>query len=252
MFDLISDNIERPLRKQAPGARIVSVTLHAVVAALVIGIPLLSVTDSLPEVPTIMAFVGTPAAPPPPPPPPPPPGGPAAKPAAQPSAKPAAGAFAAPITAPSEVTPEPATARAANDGVAGGVEGGIAGGVVGGIVGGITQAPPPPPPPPPAPTPEPRAPVRVGGQVTAPALAHRVEPIYPNLAAAAKVTGIVILEAVVDHTGCVESVKVLRGHPLLNGAATEALMQWKYVPLVLNGIPTPFVLTVTFNFSVNH
>ena len=35
-------------------------------------------------------------------------------------------------------------------------------------------------------------------------------------------------------------------------AATEALRQWQYSPLVLNGIKTPFVLTVTFNFSVAH
>ena len=35
-------------------------------------------------------------------------------------------------------------------------------------------------------------------------------------------------------------------------AAVEALKQWQYSPLVLNGIKTPFVLTVTFNFSVAH
>jgi len=29
-----------------------------------------------------------------------------------------------------------------------------------------------------------------------------------------------------------------------------AFLQWRYSPLVLNGIPTSFVLTVTFNFSV--
>jgi len=28
------------------------------------------------------------------------------------------------------------------------------------------------------------------------------------------------------------------------------LKQWQYSPLVLNGIPTPFALTVTFNFHV--
>ena len=96
----------------------------------------------------------------------------------------------------------------------------------------------------------PPAPVRIGGQIMAPALLHRVEPIYPAIAAAAQVTGLVILEAVVAADGCVQSVKVLRSrHPLLDKAAVNALEEWRYSPLVLNGIPTPFVLTVTFSFS---
>ena len=60
-----------------------------------------------------------------------------------------------------------------------------------------------------------------------------------------------ILEATVGTDGCVESVRVLRSrHPFLDKAAVEALKQWQYTPLVLNATPTPFVLTVTFNFSV--
>jgi protein TonB len=89
--------------------------------------------------------------------------------------------------------------------------------------------------------------------LTAPALLKRVEPTYPDLAATAQVTGLVILEATVGTDGCVQSVRVLRTrHPLLDRAAVEALKQWQYTPLVLNGTPTPFVLTVTFNFSVAH
>jgi protein TonB len=93
--------------------------------------------------------------------------------------------------------------------------------------------------------------VRIGGQITAPALLHRVEPTYPEVAALAQLAGMVILEATVNTDGCVQSVKLLRSrHPLLDKAAQEALMRWQYSPLVLNGIPTPFVLTVTFRFSV--
>jgi protein TonB len=93
--------------------------------------------------------------------------------------------------------------------------------------------------------------VHIGGQITAPALVKRVEPIYPEIASTAKLTGMVILEATVGTDGCVESVKVLRSrHPFLDKASIDALKQWQYSPLVLNGIRTPFVLTVTFNFSV--
>jgi TonB family protein len=116
---------------------------------------------------------------------------------------------------------------------------------VGGLVGVVA----PPPPPPPAPVA--RGPVRIGGQLTAPALLKRVEPTYPDLAAVSHVTGLVILEATVGTDGCVESVRVLRSqHPLFDHASVVALKQWQYTPLVLNGIATPFVLTVTFNFSV--
>jgi protein TonB len=251
MFDLVTEKIERPFREPAFVPRVLSMVLHGAVLTLIIAIPLLTVTSALPEAPMILAFVADSSAPPPPPPPPPPPAArPAAKPATAP-ATPSANAFAAPLEAPSEIRPEPPGNASASAGVAGGVEGGVEGGVLGGIVGGIVSgvvAPPPPPPPPVE-----RTPVRTGGQIKTPALLHRVEPAYPDIAAAAHLTGLVILEAVVDPTGCVESVKVLRSaHPLLDREAVTALKQWKYTPLVLNGIPTPFVLTVTFNFSVVH
>jgi len=37
---------------------------------------------------------------------------------------------------------------------------------------------------------------------------------------------------------------------LLDNAASDALKQWKYSALVLNGVPTAFVVTVTFRFSL--
>jgi len=248
MFDLITGQVERPFHERAPRSKFVAATAHAAVLVLILGVSLLSVTNPLPEVPTMMAFAA-PAAPPPPPPPPPPPAQPSVTPpVAAPTPKP--GALVAPVEAPSSVRPEPPTAVAdALGGVVGGVEGGVPGGVVGGIVGGIVTPPPAPAPPPPPPTA--LKPVRIGGQIVAPALVRRVEPIYPGIAVAAQLSGIVILEAVVDIQGCVESVKVLRPlHMLLDEASVEALKQWQYSPLILNGVPTPFVLTVTFNFSV--
>jgi protein TonB len=212
-------------------------------------IPLMQAANELPPiVPTMLAFVAaapvaTPAAPPPPPPA-------AAMAAARPIEPARSGALAAPIEAPADVLPERAQPSVdATAGVPGGVEGGVPGGVVGGIVGGIASAAPPPPPPPP---PAPAVPqlVHIGGQITAPALLHRVEPVYPDVAQKAHIVGIVILEARVDTDGCVDQVTVLRSrHLMLDKAAEQALLQWRYSPLVLNGIPTPFVLTVTFNFS---
>jgi len=36
----------------------------------------------------------------------------------------------------------------------------------------------------------------------------------------------------------------------LEQAAIDAVKQWRYKPLILNGVPTPFVLTVTLTFSI--
>jgi TonB family protein len=60
-----------------------------------------------------------------------------------------------------------------------------------------------------------------------------------------------ILEAVVDKEGRVADVRVLRSaHRLLDDGAIEAVRQWQYVPLVLNGIPERFILTVVLTFNL--
>jgi TonB family protein len=127
--------------------------------------------------------------------------------------------------------------------VAGGVVGGIPGRLVGGIVGGISAAPLPPPPPP--------KPVRVGGRITPPRLVRRVNPEYPPFAQRAKIEGTVILEATVGPRGRVRDVRVLRSHPLLAPSAVQAVRRWEYEPLILNGKPTPFVLTVTVSYHIS-
>lgn len=126
-------------------------------------------------------------------------------------------------------------------GVLGGVEGGVPGGVLGGIVGGLPQTLEAPPPP---------KVVRVGGSITAPKLVKRVQPEYPQLAAQARLTGLVIIEALVDTHGAVKSVKVLRGAPLFDEPALAAVRQWRYQPLLLNGQPTDFIVVVTVMFNL--
>ena len=58
------------------------------------------------------------------------------------------------------------------------------------------------------------------------------------------------MEAQVDTHGVVKSVNLLRGHPLFDEAALAAVRQWRYRPLLLNGEPTEFIVTVTINFSL--
>jgi protein TonB len=105
-------------------------------------------------------------------------------------------------------------------------------------VGGLPQEPPPP------------QVVRIGGKIVAPKLVRSVTPVYPQLGVNAHISTIVILEAQVDTHGFVKTVRVLRGNPLFDEPAVEAVKQWRYQPLLLNGQPTEFILTVTVNFSL--
>ena len=245
MFDLITGRATHLPRTQ--GLPLVLSTVGQVaLVGLVVVLPLLWVADQLPEMPTMMAFVAAPPVPPPPPPPPAPVAA-ARKAPTPPATPPTPGQLVAPIEAPRTIEAE---AASEDEGLPGGVEGGVPGGVVGGVVGGLPEAPPPPPPPAPEPA-RPTGPVRIGGQVRAPALLHRVEPTYPSYLAQARVQGLVILEAVINDAGVVTDVKVLRSvNPLLDREAVLAVRQWRYSPLLLNGTRVPFMLTVTLSFSL--
>ena len=59
---------------------------------------------------------------------------------------------------------------------------------------------------------------------------QRVNPAYPDLARQTRISGTVKLEATISPSGLVKSVKVIGGHPLLAGAAEDALRRWKYEP----------------------
>jgi len=65
------------------------------------------------------------------------------------------------------------------------------------------------------------------------------------------VQGVVILECTISPQGRVNDVKILRGIPLLDQAAVEAVRQWVYTPTLLNGVPVPVIMTVTVNFKLS-
>ena len=128
MFDLVTEKTDRPFREPALLPRILSMTLHVAIVTFVVAIPLLTVTNALPEAPSIMAFVADGTAPPPPPPPPAPRAASTTPATARPT--PSANAFGAPLEAPADIRPEPPGNASTSTGVVGGVEGGVEGGVV--------------------------------------------------------------------------------------------------------------------------
>ena len=104
--------------------------------------------------------------------------------------------------------------------------------------------------PPAPPTPEAPKAYRPGGAIREPRKIQDAAPQYPEIARAARVEGLVILEATIDERGFVTGARVLRSVPLLDAAALAALKQWRYTPTLLNGIPVRVLMTVTFRFSL--
>ena len=87
--------------------------------------------------------------------------------------------------------------------------------------------------------------MRVGGAIRQPMKMRDVDPVYPPIAQAARVQGIVIIEATISADGRVMNARILRSMPLLDQAALDAVRQWEYTPTLLNGVPVPVVMTVT-------
>ena len=93
-------------------------------------------------------------------------------------------------------------------------------------------------------------PIRLHSGMKAPVKTTDVAPVYPVIARNVHKQGVVILEAVLNARGGVESVRVLRSIPLLDQAAVDAVQQWRFTPALLNGQPVPVVMTVTVNFML--
>ena len=77
---------------------------------------------------------------------------------------------------------------------------------------------------------------------------HRVRPIYPRQARAKKLQGTVVLQAIVDKQGKVNSLQLVSGDPVLAQAAADAVKQWRYKPYSHNGDPADFQTRVTVDF----
>ena len=123
-----------------------------------------------------------------------------------------------------------------------GVEDGVPGGVIGGFAGGLGGIPAPS-------EPEPTIYV-VSGKLERPEKIVHIDPVYPAIATAARVEGLVILEATINGEGNVENLRILRSIPLLDAAAVEAVKCRKYEPTVIGGTPVPILMTVIVKFAL--
>jgi len=119
------------------------------------------------------------------------------------------------------------------------------GGVIGGIISSTNAIPVPKL----APVMPKR--VRISQGVTSGMLLRKVEPVYPTIARQARISGQVVLRAVIDKNGNIQNLEAESGHPLLIPAAIDAVKQWHYRPYLLNGQPVEVETIVTVNFSLS-
>ena len=100
--------------------------------------------------------------------------------------------------------------------------------------------------------PQPPKIIRKSGGVLQGSVTRRVEPSYPPLAKAARISGSVVVEVTVDEEGNVIAARAISGHPLLKDAAVEAAKGWTFSPTQLQGVPVKVIGTITFNFMMDN
>ncbi len=85
---------------------------------------------------------------------------------------------------------------------------------------------------------------------TPPKPIYKKDPIYPEQLMKEKIEGQVMLEVSTDEKGSVSSVHILKSlHPDLDRAAQEAIKQWKFEPVLVNGKRIRATFTMIVNFK---
>jgi len=78
-------------------------------------------------------------------------------------------------------------------------------------------------------------------------LIHRVDPIPPE---GTKITGDVVLDAVIGRNGAVLSLNPVSGPDVLVRAAMDSVQWWKYDPYQLNGEPVEVETAIKVQFHM--
>jgi|GEM_PF-5281290 len=83
-----------------------------------------------------------------------------------------------------------------------------------------------------------------------PILKKKVSPQYPDEAKKAGLSGAVILEVLVDENGRADEITPLEGNEILAAAAADALRQWIWEPVKMDGTPHPSLVRITIHFRL--
>jgi TonB family protein len=92
---------------------------------------------------------------------------------------------------------------------------------------------------------------RIGGDVSAPTLVHKVEPKYTRKSRREKTQGIVVLDLVVSSNGRPEGVRIDKGLTRdLDRQAVRAVSSWRFKPAIKDGRPVPVQAKVEVHFRL--
>jgi len=83
-----------------------------------------------------------------------------------------------------------------------------------------------------------------------PKVTHSHKPRYTAEGMRQHQQGSVVLEAFLDADGTVKAARVTRSLPLLDDEALECVRHWQFSPLVVDGRPTPTVVTMDVAFRL--
>jgi protein TonB len=92
--------------------------------------------------------------------------------------------------------------------------------------------------------------IRASSGVQQAMLIHEVEPPYPALARAARISGTVRLAAIIARDGTIQHLQLISGPQLLVKAAFDAVQQWRYKPTLLSGEPVEVITEIDVNFTL--
>jgi TonB family protein len=109
----------------------------------------------------------------------------------------------------------------------------------------------PPPPLKPTPVPTPSAKIVVSGGVLNAKALSLPRPVYPPEAIAARASGKVIVQVMLDESGKVISASAIKGPYLFQQAAVRAAYRARFSPTIVNGQPVNVSGIINYNFEFN-
>ena len=84
-----------------------------------------------------------------------------------------------------------------------------------------------------------------------PEVIEKAAPVYPQLAREAGVEGTVMVHLLVDKTGVVRDVRVVKSIPMLDVAAVECVRRWRFKPALSNDRPIAVWVAAPVRFALD-
>src|SRR5579863_2676894 len=90
--------------------------------------------------------------------------------------------------------------------------------------------------------------ISVPSDIASGLLIQKTQPVYPLIAKTGRVSGTIVLEAIISKTGNVENLHVVSGPVMLRMSAINAVRTWRFKPYMLQNLPTAFETTIGVHF----